>query len=86
MDGHQKSFAMSSQGSNIVDAAAAEGIELPFSCKGGVCATCRTHVQSGEVRMTANYGLEEWEVEQGYVLACQSRPVSDTVVLDYDKT
>jgi ring-1,2-phenylacetyl-CoA epoxidase subunit PaaE len=86
MDGHQKSFVMSSGHANIVDAAAEQGIELPYSCKGGVCATCRTHMQSGEVRMATNYGLEDWEVEQGYILACQSRPLSETVVLDYDKT
>ncbi len=69
-----------------VDAAAANGYELPFSCKGGVCATCRTHVSEGEVKMETNYGLEPWEVEKGYVLACQSHPVSESVVLDYDKT
>jgi len=69
-----------------VDAAAAEGIELPYSCKGGVCATCRTFVQEGEVKMAQNYGLEPWEVEQGFVLACQSTPLCDDVVLDYDKS
>lgn len=86
MDGHQKSFQMSSGGLNIVDAAAQQGIELPSSCKGGVCATCRTHVRDGEVRMDTNYGLEPWEVEAGYVLACQSRPLTDKLTLDYDKT
>lgn len=85
MDGHRKSFDMPKAGDNIVDAAAANGVELPFSCKGGVCATCRTHVQEGEVQMETNYGLEPWEVEKGYVLACQSHPVSQSVVLDYDK-
>ena len=86
MDGHKKSFEMSSDDGNIVDAAAGQGIELPFSCKGGVCATCRTHVREGEVRMATNYGLEPWEIEKGFVLACQSLPVSDEVMLDYDKT
>jgi ring-1,2-phenylacetyl-CoA epoxidase subunit PaaE len=85
MDGHKKSFQMSSGGASIVDAAAAQGIELPYSCKGGVCATCRTHVRDGEVRMDTNYGLESWEVEEGYVLDCQSHPVTETVTLDYDK-
>ncbi|MDX1403152.1 MAG: FAD-binding oxidoreductase [Woeseiaceae bacterium] len=86
MDGHKKSFRMSSTGTNVVDAAAAQGIELPYSCKGGVCATCRTHVRQGEVRMDTNYGLEPWELEAGYVLACQSHPVSKRLTLDYDKT
>ena len=86
MDGHEKTFSMTSQHGNIVDAAAAQGIELPYSCKGGVCATCRTWVREGEVRMDANYGLEPWEIDKGYVLACQSHPASRKLVLDYDKT
>jgi ring-1,2-phenylacetyl-CoA epoxidase subunit PaaE len=85
MDGHEKSFDMSTASPNIVDAAAERGIELPYSCKGGVCATCRTWLREGKVRMKTNYGLEPWEVEQGFVLACQSYPLTDAVVLDYDK-
>ena len=86
MDGHKKSFDMPRDGANIVDAAADNGVELPYSCKGGVCATCRTHLREGEVHMETNYGLEPWEVEKGFVLACQSRPVSDKILLDYDKS
>lgn len=85
MDGHRKSFDMAIDGTNIVDAAASHGIELPYSCKGGVCATCRTFVTNGEVQMDTNYGLEPWEVEKGFVLACQSVPVSSEVTIDYDK-
>lgn len=86
MDGHEKSFSMARDGANIVDAAAEQGVELPYSCKGGVCATCRTFVEKGEVEMATNYGLEPWEVEKGFVLACQSTPVSDEILLNYDKT
>jgi len=86
MDGHKKSFDMPADSNNIVDAAAEQGIELPYSCKGGVCATCRTFVRDGEVRMATNYGLEPWEVEKGFVLACQSVPVTDQITIDYDKT
>ena len=86
MDGHRKAFEMPPEADNLVDAAALHGIELPYSCKGGVCATCRCHVRSGEVVMATNYGLEPWEVEAGFVLACQSRPVTDELTLDYDKT
>ena len=85
MDGHEKTFDMSAASTNIVDAAAERGLELPYSCKAGVCATCRTWLREGRVRMHANYGLEPWEVEKGFVLACQSVPLTDTVVLDYDK-
>jgi ring-1,2-phenylacetyl-CoA epoxidase subunit PaaE len=86
MDGHKKAFEMRRDDENIVDAAAEHGIELPYSCKGGVCATCRCHVREGKVTMAANYGLEPWEIKAGFVLACQSRPVSESVLLDYDKT
>lgn len=86
MDGHKKSFDVTADDDNLVDAAAEQGIELPYSCKGGVCATCRTHVREGDVEMATNYGLEPWEVEKGFVLACQSRPTSDKITIDYDKT
>lgn len=86
LDGHKKSFEMAESDANIVDAAAEHGIDLPFSCKGGVCATCRCHLREGEVTMATNYGLEPWEVEKGFVLACQSRPMSKSIILDYDKT
>lgn len=85
MDGHKKSFEMSKDDDNIVDAAGSHGIDLPYSCKGGVCATCRCHVRDGEVIMASNYGLEPWEVDAGFVLACQSRPIGPAVTIDYDK-
>ena len=86
MDGHKKTFEMPRAGINIVDAAAEQGVDLPYSCKGGVCATCRTQVQKGEVKMATNYGLEPWEVEKGFVLACQCTPLSDEILLNYDET
>ena len=86
MDGHKKSFEVPAGAGNLVDAAEAEGIDLPYSCKGGVCATCRTHLREGEVEMAANYGLEPWEIEAGFVLACQSVPLSKKLIIDYDKT
>lgn len=85
IDGHRKTFDMQRDDDNIVDAAAAHGINLPYSCKGGVCATCRTHLDKGKVEMAQNYGLEPWEVEAGFILACQSRPLSRELLLDYDK-
>lgn len=71
-------------GETIVDAAMRAGVEVPYSCKGGMCCTCRAKVEAGEVDMAVNYSLEPWEIEAGFVLTCQSRPISDTVVLDYD--
>jgi ring-1,2-phenylacetyl-CoA epoxidase subunit PaaE len=68
----------------ILDAAQKVRGDLPFACKGGVCGTCRARVTDGEVRMRRNYALEDDEVEAGFVLTCQSRPVTGTVTVDYD--
>ncbi len=68
----------------VLEAGLAAGLDLPFSCQGGVCATCRAKVCDGEVDMATNYALEPWEVEAGYVLTCQSRPVTASVTVDYD--
>jgi ring-1,2-phenylacetyl-CoA epoxidase subunit PaaE len=72
------------RGETIIDAALRAGVEAPYSCKGGMCCTCRAKVEEGEVDMAVNYSLEPWEVEAGFVLTCQSRPVSEKVVLDFD--
>ena len=68
----------------VLDAAQRVRSDLPFACRGGVCGTCRAHVDAGEVRMARNFALEPAEVDAGFVLTCQSVPVSDTVVVDYD--
>ena len=85
MDGRRRIFAMRMNDGTVLDAAMEAGLELPFSCRAGVCSTCRTKVVSGEVEMAQNYALEEWELEQGYVLACQSRVKTPTLELDYDE-
>ena len=85
MDGRRRAFTMEMNGETVLDAAARAGIELPFSCRAGVCSTCRTKVVSGEVEMAQNYALEDWELEQGYVLACQSRVKTPALELDYDE-
>ncbi|MGY1631684.1 1,2-phenylacetyl-CoA epoxidase subunit PaaE [Geodermatophilus sp. SYSU D01186] len=68
----------------VLDAAQRVRGDLPFACKGGVCGTCRARVTDGEVHMRRNYALEPGEVEAGYVLTCQSLPVSETVTVDFD--
>jgi ring-1,2-phenylacetyl-CoA epoxidase subunit PaaE len=85
MDGRRRSFTMKIDDETVLDAAARAGVELPFSCRAGVCSTCRTKVIRGEVAMAQNYALEDWELEQGYVLACQSRVRSASLELDYDE-
>ena len=85
MDGRRRAFSMKMDDETVLDAAARAGIELPFSCCAGVCSTCRTKVVRGEVEMAQNYALEDWELEQGYVLACQSRVKTSSLELDYDE-
>lgn len=85
MDGRRRSFTMRMNGESVLDGAAKAGLDLPFSCRAGVCSTCRTKVVHGEVAMDQNYALEDWELEQGYVLACQSKVRTPTLELDYDE-
>jgi ring-1,2-phenylacetyl-CoA epoxidase subunit PaaE len=86
LDGMRSDFALAYGDRSIIDAAIESGIDLPYSCKGGMCCTCRAKLVEGKVDMATNYGLEPWELEAGFVLTCQSRPLTDRVVLDFDAT
>lgn len=83
LDGRAVETRMMS-GTSILDAALRVRTELPYSCKGGMCATCKGLIEEGEVRMDKNYALIDTEVEAGYVLTCQAHPVTDKVVVRYD--
>ncbi|MEQ1746430.1 MAG: 1,2-phenylacetyl-CoA epoxidase subunit PaaE [Saprospiraceae bacterium] len=83
-DGMQFDFQLQSDGSTLLDAAMRAGADLPFSCKGGVCSTCKAKVLEGEVVMELCYGLEPDEIAAGYVLTCQSHPKSRKVVVSFD--
>ncbi|MFC4004524.1 1,2-phenylacetyl-CoA epoxidase subunit PaaE [Prauserella oleivorans] len=76
--------AMVGKDTPVLDGAQRTRPDLPFACKGGVCGTCRARVVDGEVDMRRNFALEPDEVAAGFVLTCQSRPVSDRVTVDYD--
>ncbi len=84
-DGIMFDFEVPFHGETILDAALKKGADLPFACKGGVCTTCKAKLIEGEVEMEVHWGLEEDEVEQGYILTCQSHPVSERVVIDFDE-
>jgi ring-1,2-phenylacetyl-CoA epoxidase subunit PaaE len=84
-DGHSRMFVIDKNKDSVLDSALAQGIELPYSCKGGVCSTCRCKVIEGEVDMDANFALEDYEVARGFILSCQSFPVSDRLVIDFDQ-
>jgi ring-1,2-phenylacetyl-CoA epoxidase subunit PaaE len=83
-DGMQFDFQLPSDGSTLLDAAMRAGADLPFSCKGGVCSTCKARILEGEVEMEINYGLEPDEIEAGFVLTCQSHPKTQRVVVSFD--
>ena len=71
-------------GETIVEAGLRQGLEMPYSCRGGMCCTCRAKLVSGEVKMDHNFSLEPWEMAAGYVLTCQSHPLTPKVAVDYD--
>lgn len=86
MDGRRRSFNMNtSLGESVLDAAARAGLELPYSCRAGVCSTCRCKLLKGRVTMDNNMALEDWEVAEGYVLCCQSHPTSAEIEITYDE-
>ncbi|HYV54824.1 MAG TPA: 1,2-phenylacetyl-CoA epoxidase subunit PaaE [Chitinophagaceae bacterium] len=84
LDGITFDFDLGFNGEPILDAALKQGADLPFSCKGGVCCTCKAKLVEGEVDMEVHWGLEHEEIEQGYILTCQSHPKTERVVVDFD--
>jgi len=84
LDGRSFDFDLGFNNDSILDAALKQGADLPFACKGGVCCTCKAKLISGEVEMDVNWGLEQEEVDEGFILTCQSHPKTETVVVDFD--
>lgn len=85
MDGSATSFTMEQDKESLLDAGLRAGIDMRYSCKGGVCSTCRCKLVEGQVDMDINYALEDYEVARGFVLSCQSFPITGKVVLDFDQ-
>lgn len=83
--GREYQFELTADGENILDAGLDNGADLPFSCKGGVCATCKARLVEGEVDMDLTIALEQDELDAGYILTCQSHPVSNKVIVDFDQ-
>ena len=84
LDGIMFDFDLGFNAEAILDAALKQGADLPFSCKGGVCCTCKARLIEGEVDMEVHWGLEQEEIEKGYILTCQSHPKTEKVVVDFD--
>ncbi len=83
IDGKRREVPVA-EGEGILDAALRAGMDLPFACKGGMCSTCRAKLVDGSAEMEVNYSLEPWELKAGFILTCQAKPTSDSVVVDYD--
>jgi ring-1,2-phenylacetyl-CoA epoxidase subunit PaaE len=83
VDGKRREVPVA-EGESILDAALRAGMDLPFACKGGMCSTCRAKLVEGDAEMEVNYSLEPWELEAGFILTCQARPLSEKVAVDYD--
>ncbi|HEV7232512.1 MAG TPA: 2Fe-2S iron-sulfur cluster-binding protein [Bacteroidia bacterium] len=84
MDGQKTSFELATGGQAILDQALDAGVDVPYACKGAVCCTCRAKLLEGKVKMDNNYALTDNEVKEGYILTCQSHPLTSKVVVDYD--
>lgn len=84
LDGITFDFDLGFNAESILDAALKQGADLPFSCKGGVCCTCKARLIEGKVDMEVHWGLEHEEMDQGYILTCQSHPKTERVIVDYD--
>ncbi len=82
--GIETEFNLETTGISVLEAAIEAGVDAPFSCKGAVCCTCRAKVLEGKVKMSANFALTDAEVEEGFILTCQSHPITERVVIDYD--
>jgi ring-1,2-phenylacetyl-CoA epoxidase subunit PaaE len=85
MDGRSRRFPMTANDASVLEAAEKSAIELPFSCRSGICATCRARVLAGTAVMTHNVALQDWEIAAGFILCCQARPTSAVLELSYDE-
>lgn len=86
LDGSKRQFRVQGKDDTVLKAATRAGLDLPYSCAGGMCCTCRCKVVEGTSEMILNYSLEAWELEAGFTLACQTCPTSEKLVLDFDAT
>jgi len=84
LDGSTHEIAMKEQNATILEEALDAGLDAPYSCQGGVCTTCKCKITEGNVSMDTNFALTDTEVAQGYILACQARPTTEKIAIDFD--
>jgi ring-1,2-phenylacetyl-CoA epoxidase subunit PaaE len=85
IDGTSTEVTLNKEGKTLLETAIDLGLDPPYSCQGGICTSCRAKVISGQAHMVVNHALTPKEVAQGYVLACQSHPISDELTLSWDE-
>lgn len=84
LDGTETTVDLDQDGDVILEAGLTAGLDVPFSCQGGICTTCMAKLDSGTVNMDSNFALSEKEIADGFILTCQSHPTSDEVIVNYD--
>jgi ring-1,2-phenylacetyl-CoA epoxidase subunit PaaE len=84
IDGITHDFQLPFKGDTILEAAIKQGADLPYACRAGVCASCRAKLLEGRVTMDQNYALADEELEDGFILTCQSHPASPHLLIDFD--
>jgi ring-1,2-phenylacetyl-CoA epoxidase subunit PaaE len=84
LDGEKVHFSLDAKGPTLLEASDKAGMDAPYSCKGGVCCSCRAKVLKGSAAMNVNYALTDEEVAQGYILTCQAHPTSEELTFSYD--
>jgi len=84
LDGTETAVDLDQNGDVILEAGLTAGLDVPFSCQGGICTTCMAKLDSGTVSMDSNFALSEKEIADGFILTCQSHPTSDEVIVNYD--
>lgn len=85
LDDEEETFELDSKGTTVLDAVEEQGLDAPFSCRGGVCCSCKAKVLEGSVSMTLNYSLTDEELKEGYILTCQAHPTSEILKITYDE-
>jgi ring-1,2-phenylacetyl-CoA epoxidase subunit PaaE len=84
-DGLSRELAFRPGDESILAAAGRAGLDVPYSCRSGVCATCRAKLLEGRVRMDRNFALEQADLDAGFVLTCQAHPLTERVVVSFDE-
>jgi ring-1,2-phenylacetyl-CoA epoxidase subunit PaaE len=85
LDSETTHFDLDAHGKTILEMTETAGLDAPFSCRGGVCSTCKAKVLKGSATMTLNYSLTDKEVSEGYILTCQAHPTSDELIVSFDE-